>query len=111
MVGGGRMIRNGGVHVKEAELKEAVWPVPFQRAIYETSRRGHTPPWVDILDRMDVAFGDADVVPGIRVLRLPGHTAGSQGVVVDTQAGPYLIAGDRIPLYENWPEDGSEPIP
>jgi N-acyl homoserine lactone hydrolase len=79
-------------------LKEAVWPVPFQRPIYETNQRGRTPPWVDILDRMDVVFGDADVVPGIRVLRPPGHTAGSQGVLVDTPAGPYLIAGDLIPL-------------
>ncbi|NPT57302.1 N-acyl homoserine lactonase family protein [Paraburkholderia elongata] len=110
-VGGARLFTNARFHVQEAELKEAVWPVPFQRPIYETNQRGHTPPWVDILDRMDVAFGDADVVPGIRVLRLPGHTAGSQGVLVDTQAGPYLIAGDLIPLYENWPEDGSEPIP
>src|SRR5258708_1215685 len=108
-VGGARLFTNARFHVQEAELKEAVWPVPFQRPIYETNQRGHTPPWVDILDRMDVAFGDADVVPGIRVLRLPGHTAGSQGVLVDTQEGPYLIPGALIPLSTTCPANGPAP--
>jgi glyoxylase-like metal-dependent hydrolase (beta-lactamase superfamily II) len=110
-VGGARLFRNARFHVQELELKEAVWPVPFQRPIYETNQRGKTPPWTDILDRMIVADGDADVLPGIRVLQLPGHTAGSQGVLVSTTDGPYLIAGDLIPLYDNWPGDGGEPIP
>ena len=110
-VGGARLFRNARFHVQEAELKEAVWPVPFQRPIYGTNQRGKTPPWIDVLDRMIVADGDENVLPGIRVLKLPGHTAGSQGVLVDTDDGPYLIAGDLIPLYENWPAHGGEPVP
>jgi N-acyl homoserine lactone hydrolase len=110
-VGGAALFRNARFHVQELELKEAVWPVPFQRPIYETNQPGKVPAWVSILDRMIVADGDEDVLPGIRVLRLPGHTAGSQGVLVSTSDGPHLIAGDLIPLYENWPDDGSEPVP
>jgi glyoxylase-like metal-dependent hydrolase (beta-lactamase superfamily II) len=110
-VGGASLFRNARFHVQELELKEAVWPVPFQRPIYETNQPGRVPPWTNILDRMIVADGDADLLPGVRALRLPGHTAGSQGVLVDTADGPYLIAGDLIPLYDNWPGEGAEPIP
>jgi N-acyl homoserine lactone hydrolase len=110
-VGGARLLRHARFHVQETELKEAVWPVPFQRPIYETNQRGKTPPWVDILDRMAVVDGDAQIMPGICVLHLPGHTAGSQGVLVDTEAGHYLIAGDLVPLYDNWPVNGEEPVP
>jgi len=109
--GGARTFRNARFHVQESELKEAVWPVPFQRPIYGTNQRGRVPPWVDILERMIVAHGDEDVLPGLSVIALPGHTAGSQGVLVDTRAGTYLIAGDLVPLYDNWPGDGGEPIP
>ena len=33
---------------------------------------------------------------GIQLLLLPGHTPGSMGVLVDTEEGQYLIAGDLI---------------
>lgn len=110
-VGGAPLFPNARFYVQETELKEAVWPVSFQRPIYETNQRGVTPAWTAILDRMQVLHGDAQIAPGVRVLLLPGHTAGSQGVVVDTSDGPYLIAGDLIPLYDNWPGNGAEPIP
>ena len=42
---------------------------------------------------------------------LPGHTGGSQGVLVDTTDGPYLLPGDLVPLYDNWPLDGGPPVP
>ena len=44
-------------------------------------------------------------MPGIRVVHLPGHTPGSQAVVVETSEGPLVIAGDAVPLYENWEGD------
>jgi N-acyl homoserine lactone hydrolase len=36
------------------------------------------------------------------VVSLPGHTPGSQGVLVETDAGPFLLAGDTVDTYENW---------
>lgn len=106
-VGGARLFPRATFHVQVRELQEAVWPVPFQRAIYEVNRPGHLPPWVHILGRYAALEGDTDIMPGISVMTLPGHTSGSQGVLVDTAAGPHLLPGDLVPLRENWPGDGS----
>lgn len=110
-VGGARLLPNARFHVQLDELKEAVWPVPFQRPIYETNQKGRMPAWAHVMDRLEVHEGDAQIMPGIRVLHLPGHTAGSQGVLVDTPQGACLIAGDLVPLLDNWPDDGTEPVP
>ena len=110
-VGGAHLFANATFHVQEAELREAVWPVPFQRPIYEVNQPGRLPPWTAILDRMAVLAGDGPILPGLRAILLPGHTGGSQGVLVATSAGPYLLSGDLVPLYDNWPRDGSPPIP
>lgn len=110
-VGGAANFPNATFHVQETELREAAWPVPFQRPIYEVNQRGRRPPWVEILDRMEVLTGDSPIVPGVSTILLPGHTSGSQGVLVDTTDGPYLLPGDLVPLYDNWPTDGSPPVP
>jgi glyoxylase-like metal-dependent hydrolase (beta-lactamase superfamily II) len=60
---------------------------------------------------MEVLEGDVEIVPGVRALLLPGHTAGSQGVLVNTAEGEFLIAGDLVPLYENWPGTEGQAIP
>ncbi|GAA2749115.1 MBL fold metallo-hydrolase [Amnibacterium kyonggiense] len=38
--------------------------------------------------------GDHEALPGVRLLAAPGHTRGSQIVVVDGEDGPVMIAGD-----------------
>lgn len=46
--------------------------------------------------------GDQErVVPGISVLLTPGHSEGSQTVIVDTTAGKTALAGDLLPTDEN----------
>ncbi len=110
-VGGARHFPAATFYVQEAELREAAWPVSFQRPIYEVNQRGRRPPWVEILDRMEVLSGDSPILPGLSTVLLPGHTSGSQGVLVDTTAGLYLLPGDLIPLYDNWPVDGSPAVP
>ena len=49
--------------------------------------------------------GDSQIMDGIRVITTPGHTLGSQSVVVDTEAGPHIIAGDLIGLLECYEHD------
>lgn len=40
-------------------------------------------------------------LPGVSVLLTPGHSVGSQSILVDTPDGPCLLAGDLIPTFEN----------
>lgn len=49
----------------------------------------------DLLDENEVVTvdGDAEIVPGIRVVLTPGHTVGGQSVVVDTPKGKAVITG------------------
>ncbi len=50
--------------------------------------------------------GDTNLVPGIDLITLPGHTPGFQGVLVNTAGGRYLIAGDTLNFFENWEGKG-----
>ncbi|AGW13604.1 N-acyl homoserine lactonase family protein [Megalodesulfovibrio gigas] len=49
--------------------------------------------------------GDAEILPGLKVLLTPGHTPGSQTVVVETDEGPAVIAG-MCSNQENFPASG-----
>ncbi len=40
-------------------------------------------------------------VPAVQVIPLPGHTPGSQGLLIAGPRGPILLAGDTVPLREN----------
>ncbi len=95
--------------VQANELKSAVDPILSQRRDYEFGYPGLRPPWLGVWDRLRLVRGDVDLVPGIRLVALPGHTPGMQVVVVDTAGGPHMIASDLLPLYENLGADGSQP--
>lgn len=41
-----------------------------------------------------------EFAPGVRLITLPGHSPGSQGVLVDTEKGKCLIAGDLFNSME-----------
>ena len=45
--------------------------------------------------------GDAKVLPGVRVMLTPGHSPGSQSVLVDTAKGLYVLPGDAVPHFAN----------
>ena len=101
---------NAAFFVQQRELAYAADPLVADRAAYEAGIPGITPPWRSVLDRIVALEGEQEICPGVAVLPLPGHTPGSQGVVVETAAGPWIIAGDAVPLYENW-NDGLKRIP
>ena len=50
---------------------------------------------------LDLLDGDAEITDGIRVIVTPGHSPGSQAVLVDTESGLFVIAGDTIAHYVN----------
>ncbi|MEO6798039.1 MAG: N-acyl homoserine lactonase family protein [Candidatus Dormibacter sp.] len=61
------------------------------------------PPWE--LPNLDLINGEQEVRAGIRVIPVPGHTPGSQAILVDTDRGRYAIAGDAVFSYENLERD------
>ena len=97
--------------IQGEELRAAVDPIPTQRYPYEIGIPGRRPPWMSVFDRLEVVHGDVEVASGVRVMLLPGHTPGLQGVLVNTRAGRYLIASDAVPLAVNLGQGKDEPIP
>jgi N-acyl homoserine lactone hydrolase len=95
-------------YIQARELAYAANPLPIHRAAFEKVR-GIRPPWLEVWDRIETVDGDGEIVPGVSVVSLPGHTPGSQGVLVDAGDTRYLLAGDCIDTYENW--DGNQQTP
>jgi N-acyl homoserine lactone hydrolase len=72
-------------------------PIHVQRAEREAARADDytIPGWVEFEGATYVEHdGEAEIVPGVRVLPTPGHTPGHQSVLVDTDDGLVILAGD-----------------
>jgi len=82
--GGNRLFPGLPIHVQARELADA-------RADDEYTIRE----WVDFVGARYVEHeGEVEILPGIRLLPAPGHTAGHQVVVVDAEEGPAVLGGD-----------------
>ncbi|BEL03735.1 N-acyl homoserine lactonase family protein [Actinoplanes sichuanensis] len=102
---------NARIVVQQREIDYARHPVPWHRRQFE-----HLPDldaaWRSAENRINAIDGDTELAPGISAVALPGHTPGSQGIVVQAATTRYLIAGDCVDLYENWSgDDEAEHIP
>lgn len=100
------LFTNATILVQDTELKYAVNPLAPGRASYER-RPGMVPGWIKSLGSTEARAGDYDLIRGVRVVALPGHTPGSQGVLVQAATKKYLIAGDCVSCYANWTGDAS----
>ncbi len=52
-------------------------------------------------NRIRIIDGDREVLPGLRVHRVGGHTAGLQIVTVETARGPVVLTSDASHFYRN----------
>ena len=101
---------NCHLHVDHAGQNRAfpgipTWVQPIEWALAHDP--GHTIiEWVDY-DGSDIhqVAGDHAVVPGIRILATPGHTAGHQSVAVDTADGLVILAGQACYTSGEWVGD------
>lgn len=98
---GVRNCPNARVFVQKYELCYAIDPTHKDAKIYETSNRETIPFFLEYYTRMEVIDGDVEILNGICAVTLPGHSPGSQGVLVNTIKGKYLIAGDCVNVIEN----------
>lgn len=92
------------VLVQEAELRYAIAPGRFFRKAFLAPTSGWgVPPY--LVPNLRAITGENDLLPGLRIVRAPGHTPGSQALVVDTEHGSFAIAGDAVSTYENADRD------
>jgi N-acyl homoserine lactone hydrolase len=82
--GGNRLFPGIPIHVQRRELADARTEDDY------TVRE-----WVDFPGATYVEHdGEVEILPGVRLLPAPGHTAGHQIVVVETDEGPVVVGGD-----------------
>lgn len=55
--------------------------------------------------QFELLDGDEDLDNGLKIIHLPGHTPGSQGVLLDTEKGRMCLAGDLIMVRENFDDE------
>ena len=100
--------KNARILVQKDEIRYAIAPLPMHALFYESQLVGMRPPWLNALENIELIEGDREIAPGIKIVKIPGHTPGFQGVNVKTSEGNYFIAGDFCPLFENW--EGVPPL-
>lgn len=90
--------------VQDAELRYAIAPGRFFRKAFLAPTSGWgTPPY--LVPNLRTVSGEQELAPGLRLVRAPGHTPGSQALVADTQDGSFAIAGDAVCTYDNIDRD------
>ncbi|MGB3222850.1 MAG: N-acyl homoserine lactonase family protein [Desulforhopalus sp.] len=92
---------NAIVYVQRRELEFAVAPLDIFGMVYEAAIFKMNPKWVSSLSRFQLLDGDVDLIPGVKLLSLPGHTPGLQGVLISTRKGIYCIPSDTVNIEEN----------
>ena len=80
-------------------------PVFVQRVELEAAREpGYTVP--ALIDFAGAAYevldGEAEILPGVRVVPTPGHTDGHQSLVVDCAEGPAVLLGQAYEFASDW---------
>ena len=88
------------IYVQKAEVEFAKQPWPLFAVTYEAPSIGFSPNWLKAESQIVPVEGEMEIADGITLIPLPGHSPGMQGVLVDTEAGRYLLPGDQVNLYE-----------
>lgn len=98
--------------------QNAVFPhAPFyvQRAEVERAKREARElyDWFGFMDaQFELLDGDAEVLPGLRVIATPGHTVGHQSVVVESADGlSDVLVGDAAYTPRQYLEPDSDDLP
>jgi N-acyl homoserine lactone hydrolase len=92
--GGNRLFAGKPIYVQRRELDDA-----------RTKDDYTIPEWVDAPGvRYEPVDGELEPLPGVRLLPAPGHTDGSQVVVVETDGRPVVMVGDTAVTFSDLDE-------
>lgn len=84
-------------------------PIHVQAAEYDAAHGPEytIPGWVDFPDaRYDLHDGEAELVPGVRIVPTPGHTPGHQSLLIDDGDGARtILAGQAVYTRAEWDGD------
>lgn len=85
--------------VQRGELEHALHPSERDRASYFPDR------FVPVVEagQWSLVEGDAEIVPGISVIRIPGHNADIQAVKISGGGRTILCAADMLPTRHHLP--------
>lgn len=100
--GNHHLFPNALFHLQADEMRYSTGP----NMRHKTLRAGYDPAdlkaVIDRLysDRLLFHSGKSEIVPGVNVRRMGGHSAGLQAVTVNTQRGLIVLASDSAVFYE-----------
>lgn len=105
--GSNGLFTNARAVVQSTEFEYAQHPVcPMMEREFFSPSGGFTPPYGT--EQLRFVDGDTDLGSGLQVIALPGHTPGSQGVLVETSRGVLALPGDQVMVEENF--SAGEPV-
>lgn len=102
-IGNNHLFPNATFLVQRSEVAQGFTPPKYCQFSYPE----YSYKVADVRDRIQILEGDHQIEPGVRLLKIGGHTPGTQVVVVDTDLGRVALAGDIMYNYKNleldWP--------
>ncbi|KJS81878.1 MAG: hypothetical protein JM58_16085 [Peptococcaceae bacterium BICA1-8] len=99
---GALKLPNAKIIVQREELRYAVDPFPPDWKHYEKNFEEKSPFFLKFFHQIETVNGDCEIEKGMKLIHLPGHSPGSQGILVTTNQGEFLIVGDLINIMESW---------
>jgi len=86
-------------YISRAEWSFGAYPSNAQAWTYDLNWTG---PDLTYLNYTLLDTDDFDVLPGLRIIKTPGHTPGHQSVLVNTAEGILCVTGDAANLLDNF---------
>ena len=95
---------NAKIYVQEKDIKYVLNPPHpwFSKFVFIETIKKLTS---DFKKRVYLISGDKEIIPGIFVFLVGGHTPGSQAVKIKTDSGDAVITGDVVFTYRNIEND------
>lgn len=102
-IGNNHLFPNATFIVQRSEVAQGFVPPKYNQFAYAE----YSYNMVNVRDRVQIIEGDLQLAPGVKLIRIGGHTPGTMVVVVDTAEGRVCLAGDIMYNYKNlelnWP--------